>query len=77
MDQYFEKKQYASALKILLPSGEDLGLVQDIKDDVKELREAGTIPEHAPNEFVTRVVERVCEAYHEVRVSFWLMSAQS
>jgi DnaJ family protein C protein 3 len=73
MDKYIEKKQYASALKILLPSGEDLGLVQDIKDDVKELREAGTIPEHAPNELVARVVERVCEAYHEVCISALFM----
>jgi DnaJ family protein C protein 3 len=66
VNKLFEKKQYASALKLLLPSGEDVGLVQDVKDDVKELREAGTIPEKAPNDLVTRVVEMVCEAYHEV-----------
>jgi DnaJ family protein C protein 3 len=66
VNKYFEKHQYASALKVLLPSAEDSGLVQDIKDDVKELREAGTIPKHAPNNLVARVVEMVCEAYHEV-----------
>jgi len=66
VNKFFEKKQYASSLKVLLPSGEDSGLVQDIKDDVKELREAGTIPQLAPNELVARVVEKVCEAYHEV-----------
>jgi len=66
INKFFEKKQYASSLKVLLPSGEDSGLVQDIKDDVKELREAGTIPQLAPNELVARVVEKVCEAYHEV-----------
>lgn len=67
VDKLFEKKQFASSLKVLLPSDEEVGLVQEIKDDVKELREADTIPAKAPNELVTRVVERVCEAYHEVR----------
>jgi DnaJ family protein C protein 3 len=64
--KFIEKNQYASAIKMLLPSGEDLGLVQEIKDDVKELREAGTIPKQSPNDLVTRVVEMVCEGYHEV-----------
>ena len=66
INKLFEKNQYASSLKMLLPSGEDVGLVREIKEDVKELREAGTIPSNAPNELVARVVERVCEAYHEV-----------
>lgn len=66
VNKLFEKRQYSSAIKLLLPTGEDMGLVQDVKDDVKELRESGTIPEHAPNDLVTRVVEMVCEAYHEV-----------
>jgi DnaJ family protein C protein 3 len=63
---HFDKRQFSSALKLLLPSGEDTGLIQDIKDDVNELREDGTIPEQAPNDLVARVVERACEAYHEV-----------
>lgn len=66
LNKFFEKKQYASSLKLLLPHKEDTGLVQDVKDDVKELRESGTIPKLAPDELVTRVVEMVCEAYHEV-----------
>ncbi|KAL2072274.1 hypothetical protein VTL71DRAFT_11617 [Oculimacula yallundae] len=67
--KHFEKKQYASSLKLLLPAGEDLGLVQEVKDDVKELREAGTIPKNAPNDLVTNLVEMVCEAYHELKNS--------
>ncbi|KAF4632673.1 hypothetical protein G7Y89_g5452 [Cudoniella acicularis] len=67
VNKNFEKRQYASAIKLLLPVGEDVGLVQEIKDDVKELREASTIPEHSPNELVARVVEMVCEAYHEMK----------
>jgi DnaJ family protein C protein 3 len=66
VNKSFEKKQYASSLKVLLPVGEDAGLVQDIKDDVKELKESGIIPENAPNTLEGRVVEMVCEAYFEV-----------
>jgi len=70
VNTYFEKKQYATSLKVLLPHGEDAGLVQDIRDDVKELRESGTIPNLAPDDLVTRVVEMVCEAYHQVSIQF-------
>ena len=66
VNKNFEKRQYSTALKVLLPSADEAGLVQEIKDDVKELREDGTIPPKAPNELVNRIVERVCEAYHEV-----------
>lgn len=66
VNKHFEKKQYASGLKLLLPAGEDVGLVQEIKDDVKELRESGTIPERAPNDLLVGLVETVCEAYYEV-----------
>jgi DnaJ family protein C protein 3 len=66
VNKYFEKSQFASGVKLLVPLGEDAGLVQEIKDDVKEWRETGTIPAHAPNYLVTRVVEMVCQAYHEV-----------
>ncbi|KAE8449949.1 hypothetical protein EG329_007088 [Mollisiaceae sp. DMI_Dod_QoI] len=69
INKHMDKKQYASAIKLLLPAGEDLGLVQDVKDDVKELREAGTIPERAPNDLVSAIVEMVCEAYHEMKNS--------
>ena len=70
VNSFFERKQYATSLKVLLPQGEDAGLVQDIKDDVKELRESGTIPNLAPDDLVTRVVEMVCEAYHQVSLQF-------
>jgi DnaJ family protein C protein 3 len=66
VNKHLEKHQYSSAIKVLLPSGEDVGLVQDIKNDVQELRESGAIPERSPNDLVARVVEMVCESYHEV-----------
>jgi DnaJ family protein C protein 3 len=68
VNKHLEKQKYSSALKLLLLNGQDLGLVQDIKDDVRELRETGTIPERSPNELEARVVEMVCESYYEVSV---------
>jgi DnaJ family protein C protein 3 len=62
----FEKKQYSSGLKLLLPSEDDIGFLQEIRDDIKEFLEAGTIPQNAPTSLLSRSVEMVCEAYHEV-----------
>ncbi|KAI6709374.1 hypothetical protein PZA11_005050 [Diplocarpon coronariae] len=67
INKHFEKKQYASALKLLLPAGDDVGLVQEIKDEVQEFRKVGTIPEHAPNNLYHGMLEMVCEAYHELK----------
>ncbi|KAL3426174.1 DnaJ subfamily C member 3 [Phlyctema vagabunda] len=66
-NKHFEKHQFSSGVKILLPNGEDAGLVQEVKDDVKDLREAGTIPANAPNDLVFRVVEMVCQGYNEMK----------
>ena len=68
-NKFFEKKHYASGLKLLNPTGEDPGLLQELKDDVMELRETGTFSEHTPNNLVLRTLEMVCEAYHEVRLA--------
>ncbi|POS88354.1 hypothetical protein EPUL_000019 [Erysiphe pulchra] len=38
-----EKRQYVKTLKTLLPVGDEVGLVQEIEDDLKELRKAGTL----------------------------------
>ena len=75
VNKHFEKKQYATALKLLLPAGEELGVVQEIKDDVKEFHKSGTIPEQSPNQLVGRVVEMVCEAYFEVCLLLKLLNA--
>lgn len=73
VQKFFDKHQYSSGVKLLVPSGEEVGLVQEIKDDIKESREAGIIPEHAPNHLLTRVVEMVCQAYHEVYLNLEIL----
>lgn len=66
IEKYFEKKQFNYGVKLLVQTGEDQGLIADVKDDVQQLREEGIIPATAPTELVSRVVEMTCEAYFEM-----------
>ncbi|TPX09603.1 uncharacterized protein E0L32_009204 [Thyridium curvatum] len=62
----FEKKQYMSGVKHLVPSGEDEeGLIKEVKDQVRALREDKTIPPAATDSLVVRLVSMACEAYYE------------
>lgn len=62
-----ERRQYNSAVKLLVGVGEDPGLLQDVKVDVKEGQEAGHIHQNNPNDLYGRLVEMVCELYTEVK----------
>lgn len=61
-----EKRQFNSAVKLLVGTAEDPGLMQDVKEDVKEFKEAGYIHKNSPNELYSRLVEMACECYTEV-----------
>ncbi|CAK4022715.1 subfamily C member 3 [Lecanosticta acicola] len=61
-----EKRQYNSAVKLLVPQGEDPGLLQEVKDDIKAYRKAGYIHPKATDGLYGRLVERTCEAYTEM-----------
>lgn len=65
--QLVEKRGFNSAAKILAGHGEDTGLLQDLKEDLAEFREAGYIHAKAPNSLYNELVEITCEAYSEVR----------
>ena len=62
-----EKRQFNSAVKLLVGTAEDPGLMQDVKEDVKEFKEAGYIHKNSPDELYSRLVETTCECYTEVR----------
>lgn len=66
VQKLFEKKQYSSAIKLLVQTGEDVGLIQEVKDEVLELQKAGNIPPNAPKELISNLVDLACEAYYEV-----------
>ncbi|KAI2634503.1 DnaJ domain-containing protein [Xylaria nigripes] len=60
-----EKKQPISAVKLLVPSGEDKGLIDEVKEQINELKKDGIIPEKAPNALLLLLVEAACQAYYE------------
>ena len=70
-----EKRQFTTALKVLLGSGDDTGLIQMVEDDVANAKAAGTIHKSSPNDLYARLVEITCELYREVWFYFPLLSA--
>lgn len=62
-----ERKQPATAAKQLVPSGDDDGLIKEVKDSVAALRADGTIPAAAGNSLVSQLVGMACQAYYTVR----------
>ncbi|KAK4556332.1 hypothetical protein LTR86_006476 [Recurvomyces mirabilis] len=65
-NQLFEKRQYASAVKLLVPQAEDPGLLQEVKDDVKAWRDTGYIHAKAGDGLYASLIEKTCEAYTEM-----------
>lgn len=65
-NQFVEKRQFASAVKLLVPQSDDAGLLQEVKDDIATWREAGYIHKTAPDGLYGNLVERTCEAYTEM-----------
>ncbi|KAI9845436.1 MAG: hypothetical protein M1837_004914 [Sclerophora amabilis] len=62
-----EKRQFASAVKLLVGAGgEDVGLIQDVKDDMKKYQESGVIHVKAPEHLLLQLLETTCEAYTEM-----------
>ena len=66
VSKLIEKRQFKSAVKLLVATGEDPGLLQDVKDEVEEGRAAGHIHKNAPDELYSSIVEMTCECYSEV-----------
>lgn len=63
-----EKRQFNSATKLLVGSGEDLGLIKEVKEDVQTAKEANYIHQKSPNELYGSLVEMACDFYREVNI---------
>ncbi|KAK6443732.1 hypothetical protein LTR95_000559 [Oleoguttula sp. CCFEE 5521] len=61
-----EKRQFASAVKLLVPTSEDPGLLAEVKTDTTAYREAGYIHPTAPEGLYHHLVEQICLAYTEM-----------
>ncbi|KAF2470323.1 TPR-like protein [Lindgomyces ingoldianus] len=64
--QLFEKRQFVSSTKLLVPHGEDAGLLQEVRDDYKTYAEQGYIYKNSPEGLYSSLLEMTCEAYMEM-----------
>ncbi|EMD68484.1 hypothetical protein GGP41_003301 [Bipolaris sorokiniana] len=65
--KFFEKRQYATASKLLIDRGEsDPGLLKEVKQDFKDYTEKGYIYTNSPQGLYQNLVEMTCEAYVEM-----------
>ncbi|EGS19372.1 uncharacterized protein CTHT_0048310 [Thermochaetoides thermophila DSM 1495] len=60
-----EKNQYMTAVRQLVPSADDEGLISEVKKQVQALRDEGHLPKRAGNALLSRLVEMACQAYYE------------
>ncbi|KAF3763740.1 DnaJ-domain-containing protein [Cryphonectria parasitica EP155] len=65
VEKALEREQPVTATRLLTPSGEDLGLIKEVTEQIARLRQDGFIPEHAPSHLITRLVGLACQGYYE------------
>lgn len=63
---FMEKRKFSNAANLLVGTGGETGLIDDVKEDVKEARKAGYIHRKAPDNMYIYLVETACEAYRGV-----------
>jgi DnaJ family protein C protein 3 len=59
------KNQFMTGVKMLTTTGEDKGLIDDVTEQVQELKKDGYIAEKAPTALLNQIVELACQAYYE------------
>lgn len=65
--QLIQKRQFVGATKLLVKTGEEPGLLQEVKDDFEQYSTEGLIYKNSPPGLYARLVDTTCEAYWEVR----------
>lgn len=68
VEKAFSRNQPITGTKLLVSSGEDAGLIQEVTDQIAELKKNKYIPEATPSQLITRLVELACQGYYEVSV---------
>ncbi|KAB8269655.1 hypothetical protein BDV30DRAFT_251276 [Aspergillus minisclerotigenes] len=61
-------RKFSNAINLLVGVGDESGLLDDLKGEVREAKEAGHIHPAAPNNLYSSLVERTCEAYREAHM---------
>ncbi|KAF3396841.1 hypothetical protein EIK77_004659 [Talaromyces pinophilus] len=63
LQEFKEKRKFTNAINLLVGTKDESGMIDDVKEDIKEAREAGHIHPNAPDELYTSLVETACEVY--------------
>lgn len=66
VEKAFAKNQPMTGTKLLIPAGEDVGLIKEVEEQVAELRNERIIPATAPLRLSAALVEMACQGYYEV-----------
>lgn len=66
VEKAFSKNQPSTGTIHLIPSGENPGLIQEIKDQVASLVADGILPAAAPNGLVSKLTSMACQGYYEM-----------
>jgi DnaJ homolog subfamily C member 3 len=69
LQEFKEKRKFTNAINLLVGTKDESGMIDDVKEDIKEAREAGHIHPNAPDELYTSLVETACEVYRAVSTS--------
>ncbi|KAL5332684.1 hypothetical protein BJX70DRAFT_383377 [Aspergillus crustosus] len=69
LDDAASARKFNNVLNLLMGTDGEAGLIDDIKEDVQQAREAGHIFSRSQGHMYTTLIERACEAYSEVHMS--------
>lgn len=61
-----EKRQYTSATRLLVGHAGETGLIDEVKEEVADIKKAGYYTSACPEDLLLWLLESACEAYTEV-----------
>jgi DnaJ homolog subfamily C member 3 len=70
VNQLIEKRKLINAIQLLIPHGEDPGLIKEVEDDTVDLKMEGLIYPTAQDGLMHKLMEMPCDLYMDV--SRWL-----
>lgn len=65
VNKAMEKSQFMTGVKMLVTTEEDKGLIDQVKEQVEELKRDGFIAQKSPTTLLNQIVELACQAYYE------------
>lgn len=66
VEKAFSKDQPSTGTMQLIPTGDNPGLIQEVKDQMAALRDQGILPAAAPNHLVSKLTSMTCQGYYKV-----------